>query len=238
MTGAAGRIGSYFAEHSHEKYDLRLMVCGDEEKIVDIEKFGEVRQCDLADLDGLNELCEGIDSVLHLAADHRIFAPWEELLPHNIVGCYHLFEAAKTQGCRRVIYASSVNAMNGSGFRNQVRSEDPINPGNLYGVSKCFGEALCRLYATQHEVSGIALRIGAFQHPEVIRQHRSNFWTSVWVSPRDLQQLITCCIDDETLQFAIFNGLSNNRINGFDISDARQLVGYHPVDDAFAEEPS
>jgi len=106
VTGAAGRIGSFFSEHAHDLYDLRLMVRGDEEKISEIEAFGEVVRCDLGDLDGLNRLCEGIDTVLHLAADHRVHAPWDELLPNNIVGTYNVFVAAKAQGCRRVVYAS------------------------------------------------------------------------------------------------------------------------------------
>jgi nucleoside-diphosphate-sugar epimerase len=236
VTGAAGRIGSTFAEHTRELYDLRLMVRGDEEKIGVIEPWGEVVQCDLADLEGLTAVCEGIDTVLHLAADHRVHAPWEDLLPNNIVGVYHLFAAAKAQGCRRVIFASSVNAMNGTPHETQVRSDDPVNPGNLYGVSKCFGESLCRYYATRQEMSGIAIRIGGFQPLESIKGPMPRPFSGIFVSYRDLMQLLVKCVDDEKLQFAIFQGLSNNRHNAFDISDARQLLGYAPIDDAFNPE--
>ena len=216
-------------------YDLRLMVRGDEKRIDSIREFGEVVQCDLSDLDGLNQVCAGIDTVLHLAAEPRVFSTWEQVLPNNIVGVYHLFEAAKAQGCRRVVFASSINAINAFSPDVQVRSEDPVNPGNLYGVSKCFGEALCRFYACRHGLSGIALRFGAFETLETIQSPNQRMPRTIFVSPRDLFQLIVKSIDDDKLQFAIFQGLSNNRHNKYDISDARELLGYAPVDDAFAE---
>ena len=50
VTGAAGRIGSFFAGHARDKYALRLMVRGDEEGIDDIRAYGEVVQGDLGDL--------------------------------------------------------------------------------------------------------------------------------------------------------------------------------------------
>lgn len=233
VTGAAGRIGSYFAEHSSDIYDLRLMVKGDEAKVEQIKAFGEVHDCLLDDLDGLKMLCEGIDTVIHLAADHRVDAPWEDLLPNNIVGLYNVFEAAKAQKCRRIIFASSINAIGAIGPDVQVRSEDPVNPFNLYGATKCFGEALCRLYANREGLSGIALRIGAFQTLESMRDLAMRIPTSVVITPRDLHQLLVRCVDDEKLQFAIFQGMSNNRHSKYDISDARELLGYAPVDDAF-----
>ena len=211
------------------------MVRGDEHRIDEIRAFGELIQCDLSDLDGLKAACDGIDTVIHLAAEPRTFAAWEDLLPNNIVGTYHLFEAAHSQGCRRVIFASTVNAMNGSVPGQQIRSDDPVNPGNLYGVSKCFGEALCRFYASRHGLSGIAIRIGAFESLESIHRPNQRIPGTMFVSPKDLCQLLTKCVDDERLQFAIFQGLSNNRHNHFDISDARELLGYAPEDDSFAE---
>ena len=44
-------------------------------------------------------------------------------------------------------------------------------------------------------------------------------------------------IDDETLKFAIFNALSDNRFKRLDISDARELLGYAPQDDLTRENP-
>src|SRR5690349_19003105 len=96
VTGAAGNIGSYFAEKSHQKYDLRLMVRGDEEQAdVDaIKNFGEIVKGELSDLDGLKQLCDGVDTVLHLAASPSPDTKWKSALENNIVGTYNLFVAA------------------------------------------------------------------------------------------------------------------------------------------------
>src|SRR3954454_24933467 len=71
VTGAAGNIGSYFAEHSHERYELRLMIRGDEERdqIESIKQFGDIVTGDIGNLEQLKQHCAGIDTVLHLAAN-------------------------------------------------------------------------------------------------------------------------------------------------------------------------
>jgi len=237
VTGAAGSIGSYFAEQSRDKYALRLMVRGDEAGVESIRPFGEVVQADLADLGRLKEVCAGMDTVVHLAGDPRPSAPWRDLLDTNIIGTYNLFAAAKTAGVRRVIYASSIHAVSGYPADVQVKTGEPVNPGDLYGVSKCFGEALCRYMAGQEGISAIALRIGAFQPVEAVRSDWGLKMLDAFVSHRDLDQLINRCIDVENLQFAIFHGLSDNRFKRLDISDARALVGYAPQDDSTEELP-
>src|SRR5207237_718422 len=107
--------------------------------------------------------CAGIDTVLHLAASASPSSTWDVVLNANIVGTYHAFVAAKVARCRRVIYASSIHAVSGYPADVQVHTTDPVNPGDLYGVSKCFGEAMARYMAEQEGLSAIALRIGGFQ---------------------------------------------------------------------------
>ncbi len=232
VTGAAGRIGSYFAEHSNKKYDLRLMVRGDEDGIEKLREFGEVVEADLSDLDKLKEICAGIDTVVHMAGDPDPAATWQALLDANIIGVYDICVAAKAAGCRRLIHASSIHAVSGYPPDVQVKTSEPVNPGDLYGVSKCFGEALGRYMAEKEGLSVICLRIGAFQPLEAARDEKGIGMLDAFVSQRDLNQLIERCIDVENLQFAVFHGLSNNRFKRLDISDARELVGYEPQDDA------
>ena len=235
VTGAAGRIGSYFAEHAGEKYDLRLMVRGDEENIAEIQPYGEVVEADLANLARLKEICASVDTVVHLAGDASPTALWNDLLQTNIIGTYNIFAAAKSQGVRRVIYASSIHAVSGYPADVQVKTSEPVNPGDLYGVSKCFGEALCRYMAEKEGVSAIALRIGAFQTLEAAQSEQGLSMLDAFVSRRDLNQLIHCAIDADNIRFAILHGLSDNRFKRLDISDARELVGYAPQDDATEE---
>jgi dTDP-4-dehydrorhamnose reductase len=233
VTGAAGRIGSYFARHAHDKHDLRLMVhqSNPREAVDAIAGFGEVVQGDIGDLAGMKELCRDIDTVLHLAANPSGSATWASLLPLNIAGTYHTFVAARAAGCRRVIFASSIHAVSGYPADVQVKTGDPPNPGDLYGVTKCFGEVLGRYMAEQEGLSTICLRIGGVQSLEDGRQEASLRLFDGFVSYRDLYQLIEKSIAAEHIQFAIFHALSDNHVKRLDISDARELLGYQPQDD-------
>lgn len=237
VTGASGNIGSYFAEHSHEKYELVLMEHKSHEKTEEFEKWGEVVQGSICDLERMKELCRGIGTVLHLAGDASPSATWESVRDLNITGTYNTFVAAKAAGCRRVVYASSIHAVSGYPPDVQVKTNEAVNPGDLYGVSKCFGEALGRYMAEQEGLSTIALRIGAFQPHSSAREESGIKMLDAWVSQRDLNQLIEKSIDTESILFAIFHGLSDNRFKRLDISDARELLGYMPQDDATEEVP-
>jgi hypothetical protein len=239
ITGAAGMIGRVFAEHAREKYDLRLMVRAEEkrEKVDALRAFGEVVQAELLELDALKEICRGVDTAVHLAADPDANATWTSLLPNNIVGTYNLMVAAKAASCRRVVYASSIHAVGGYGKAVQVKTCEPPNPGDLYGVSKCFGEALGRYMAEQEGLSVIAIRIGAFQPPEKMARPEGLSLVDCWVSPRDLNQLFDRCIEASHIRWAVVHGLSDNTFNHLDLSDARELLGYQPQDDAMTLVP-
>ena len=236
VTGAAGNIGSYFAEHSHERYDLRLMIrpSDDEKKKEGVDKIrdrGEIVVGELSELERLKEFCRGVDTVVHLAANPSPNTTWDSAVSDNMTGTYHVFVAAKAAGVRRVIYASSIHAVSGYPADVQVKTSEPVNPGDLYGVTKCFGEALARYMAEQEGVSSICLRIGAFQPHASAESDKGISMMDAWVSQRDLNQLIEKSIDAENIKFAILHGLSDNRFKRLDISDARELIGYQPQDD-------
>lgn len=238
VTGAAGNIGSYFAEHSHQKYELVLCDLSlDSMREAGVNKFGQLLELDITDLEAFKAACAGVDTVLHLAADASPGATWNTVRDLNIGGTYNAYVAAKSAGCRRVVYASSIHAVSGYRSDIQVKTSEPVNPGDLYGVSKCFGEAMGRYMAEQEGVSVIALRIGAFQPVEKAEDESSLALIDAFVSKRDLNQLIERSIDVENVKFAVLHGLSDNRFKRLDISDARELVGYAPIDDATALNP-
>ncbi len=230
ITGAGGRIGRSLATYARDRYPLRLLV-HDEDDRAEMTVYGETWVGEICDPSFMREACCGMDTVVHLAADPSAKAQWESLRENNVEGTYQVFKAALGAGCRRVILASSIHAVSGYPQGYQVHPEDPVNPGDLYGVSKCFGEALARMVAEQHGLSSIVLRIGAVQSREQAKRAESLAVFDAFVSHRDLDQLICCCIDDDTLMFAVLHGLSNNRFNSMDISTAEQLVGYAPEDD-------
>lgn len=241
VTGAAGRIGSYFAQHAPSPYTLTLMDRPDVDRLdelVDYASPDRLIRAELSDLEALKQHFAGHDTLVHLAADPSPDATWDSLKPNNIVGAYNIFVAAKAAGIRRVVFASSIHAVSGYPEDRQVHPDDPVNPGDLYGVSKCFGEAMGRFMSQQHGLSVICIRIGAFQPLSTAKNPHKIDILNAFVSKRDLHQLICRCIDaEDSLRFAIFHGLSDNHFNRMDITSARELVGYQPQDDFTAENP-
>lgn len=237
VTGAAGNIGGYFSHAAKDRYSLRLLVLPGDKNRQTIEDCGEVVEADLADLPALKQACKGIDTVLHLAGSPDPQAAWQDLLSNNIVGTYHMMAAARSAGCRRLIYASSIHAVSGYPNDVQVKTTEPVNPGDLYGVTKCFGEAMGRYMAEQEDLSVIALRIGAAQPTENTQSDDALGMTDMFIAYPDLQQLIEKCIDDERLQWALFNGVSDNRVKRLDVTDARELLGYAPQHDILEMNP-
>jgi len=231
ITGAAGRIGTAFRTQYTDTYDFRLVDRRPAENPGPHESYA----ADLVDLDEARRACEGIDTVVHLAADPSPRAKfYETLLPLNVQMAYNMFHAAVEQGCRRLLFASSIHAVNAYPLDYQVHPSDPIRPGDLYGVTKCFGEALCAYYADREGLSCIAIRIGAFGTPDAVKESSDSRQLSLWVSHRDLSQLLHRCIEaPDSVNFLIVQGLSNNQLKRMDISNAREILGYQPEDNAF-----
>jgi uronate dehydrogenase len=232
LTGAAGRIGTAFRHYAENRYDFRLV----DRKTEELGQPGrdEIIELDVADLAACRRACEGIDTVLHLAGDPSPRAGfYDSLLDNNIKGVYNIFRAAKDQGCRRVIFASSVQVISGYPLDVQAHPESPVKPINLYGVSKCFGEALAHYFALAEGLSSIAVRIGSFEgnrHDWADINARN---LSTFVSKRDLCQLFIRCIETPAVQFAIVHGVSNNRFKRMDITSTKEILGYAPQDDSF-----
>ena len=234
LTGAAGRIGSAFRQAVGDRYTLRL-VDRQTEKLVDTAEQ-EVIAADLADLEACQRVCQGIDTVVHLAGDPATTADfYGSLLDNNIKAVYNIMRAAKDQGCQRVIFASSIQVIEGYPLDIQARPEMPMKPMNLYAAAKGFAELMGHYFAYAEGLSCIAVRVGAFAHnpgmqtPDGIDGRN----LSAYVSARDLSHLLVQCIETPDLPFAILQACSDNRFKRMDITSARELVGYTPQDDAF-----
>lgn len=235
LTGAAGRIGAPFARFAAGRYDLRLA-----DRRVPPESAGTTSDAtwialDVADLDACRQACAGIDTIVHLAADPSPEADfYGSLLDNNVKGAFNVFEAAAEAGCRRVVYASSAQAVAGYPVETQVHPDMPVRPRNLYGASKCFGEALAACFAAQRGLSCIAVRIGHYHEtpPDASWTARD---VSAYLSVRDCHQLLLRCIEaPDTIPFAVVHGVSNNRFPLLNLSSTRALLGYAPEDDGFA----
>lgn len=229
LTGACGRIGKTFFEASKDRYNFILTDRVDPDFAIDAHRFVHL---DLTDKQALSSVLAGVDVIVHLAGIPHATASFDELLPNNILATTYLFEAAVAAGCKRLIFASSAQTIEGYPVDRQITSGMQVMPANLYGVSKCYGEALCAFYAAKYNLSTIALRIGAFEFAQ--RHELTNARDlSAWLSPRDAVQLLQRSVEIEGVKHLIAHGISNNRFKRLDLSETTRVLGYQPVDDAF-----
>jgi len=228
ITGAAGGIGAHLRRELAGRYKLRL---SDRRAIKPLGAGESFVRADIAKLGELLRATRGVDAVVHLGG-YSVEGRWEDIHPANIVGCYNAFEAARRCGVKRFLFASSNHAV---GFyrRDQVIDHRVVlRPDSRYGVAKAFGEALGNLYADKYGMEVFCMRIGNV-NPAPLDKRR----LSIWVSPRDMAQLVTIGIEHPDIRFEVVYGVSGNTRSWYDNSNAARL-GYRPQDDseAFAAE--
>lgn len=128
-----------------------------------------------------------------------------------------------------------------------------IRPDSHYGSSKAAGEAWGRQYAEQYGIQFYAIRIGSIRSPkwdhpygDAERGVERGWWQResdeyerqvnrlkcTWQSRRDFAHMIECCLEDDTVSFDIFYGISDNTNSWFDIEHAQRRIGYDPSDSA------
>lgn len=222
ITGAAGDVGTHLRRELAGQYALRLSDIKPIKKLAAGEKS---MPGDIARLTDMLRVTKGVDAIMHLGG-FAVEGPWSEILRANIVGCYNLFEAAHRNGVKRVLFATSNHAM---GFYRRDQKIDHRmypKPDSRYGLSKVFGEQLGSLYSDKYGMQVFCIRIGNV-NPAPVDKRR----LSLWLSPRDLAQLVRIGVDHPDIRFEIVYGVSGNKRSWYDNSNAERL-GYKPQDDS------
>jgi uronate dehydrogenase len=220
LTGAAGDVGGRLRKLLKPVYpDMRL---SDVKRPADLQADETFVPADLARLDEVEKAVEGIDGIIHLGG-FSVEGPWETILQSNIIGCYHLFEAARRHKVERVVFASSNHAVGFYPRYHRIGVDVTVRPDSRYGVSKAFGEALGALYAEKHGLRVLCLRIGNVGD-RPIDQRR----LSIWIKPEDLVQLVRIGLEHPELRYEIFYGASSNERSWWDNSRAHDY-GYRPT---------
>lgn len=222
ITGAAGDVGTHLRRELAGKYVLRV---SDLRSLVKINKEEKFVRADISKMADALRITKGVDAVVHLGG-YSVEGPWEGILNANIIGCYNVFEAARRNGVKRILFPTSNHAV---GFYRRDQTIDHrvyIKPDSRYGVSKVFGEALGSLYADKYGMEVFCMRIGNVNATPIDKRRLSILFT-----PRDLAQLVTIGIEHPGIRFEIVYGISRNKRAWYDNSNAYRL-GYKPQDDS------
>ena len=225
LTGAAGGLGRVLRPRL--KSLCETLRVSDLAPLDPPQAGEEVVQAALQDKAAVMALLEGVRAVVHLGGISTEHA-FEEILPANIVGTYHVYEAARVHGVKRIVFASSNHV---TGFYTQGQTIDarmPMRPDTYYGVSKAFGENLAQFYFDRWGIETVSLRIGScFPQPLDRRQLAS------WLSYDDLERLVAAALTAPVVHHTVVYGLSDNRQAWWDNTPARHL-GFRPLDSADA----
>jgi uronate dehydrogenase len=222
ITGAAGDVGTHLRRELAGKYLLRLSDIRPIEARTPGEQFA---LGDIAKMPDMLRISKGVDAIVHLGG-FSVEGPWDMILRANIVGCYNVFEAARQNGVKRVLFASSNHA---TGFYRRDQKIDHrvlTKPDSRYGVSKAFGEQLGSLYADKYGMEVFCMRIGNVTVAPPDKRRLSN-----WISPGDMARLVSVGLDHPDIKFEIVYGVSDNQRSWYDNSNAYRL-GYRPQYDA------
>jgi uronate dehydrogenase len=225
ITGARGAIGSVLRPALRDEVDeLRLSDLTDVEDLVGAETSVPA---DLADFDAVLRAVEGVDAIMHLGAVPNE-APFEVIAPPNLHGTFHVYEAARRCGVKRVVFASSNHATGMYPVGEPLDASVTPRPDGIYGATKVWGEALGRMFVDRFGLSVVCLRIGSFKaRPEEERE------LSTWLSHADGVRLVQAALRAD-VDYAVVYGASANTRRWW---PADTLIGFEPVDDAEAFAP-
>jgi CDP-glucose 4,6-dehydratase len=174
VSGAHGFVGSHLARALLGRGEAvrvldrpapRLADVGGERRsgldLLGIRDQVELLEADLRDAEAVATAVEGSDSVFHLAAQTIVGVARSsplETFEVNVRGAWNVFEACRTHGVGRVVFASSDKAY-GSSPELPYREDFPLRAAYPYDASKAAADTIARSFATAY---GVPLAVTRF----------------------------------------------------------------------------
>jgi uronate dehydrogenase len=199
------------------------VVLTDRSEVADVAAGERFVCADLADPAPWEALAAGCDAIVHLGAvpDEAAF---DVLAGPNLHGAFHVLDAARRAGVRRVVLASSGRATGFYRVGERLDGDATPRPDGLYAATKAFAEALGRMYADRFGLEVVALRIGTFEErPRTTRD------LSTWLSHGDARRLVRAALTGPVDGYLGVYGVSANTRAWWDLPPT---LGYAPEDDA------
>jgi uronate dehydrogenase len=224
LTGASGALGRVLVRH--------LGGLGWNLVLTDIAPFPEAlpagavfTRVDLEDGVAVLRLAEGCGAILHLGGASTD-QPFETVIGPNIRGVYHIYEAARREKAR-VVFASSNHSIGFHERGESIGADTHFLPDTYYGLSKAYGELMGRLYWFKHGVESVFVRIGSAT-PEPVNARM----LASWLSYGDFARMIERSVLAKAVGCSVLWGASKNARMTWWRDDARQALGWEPIDSA------
>lgn len=184
VTGGAGFIGSNFILYWMNKYKNdeivnfdKLTYAGNLKNLKDVENNPRYRfvQGDIADKKAVDEVMDGIDIVVHFAAETHVDRSIDDASPFvqtNILGTQVLLESALSHKIQRFHHISTDEVFGSLELNSpeKFHEESKYDPRSPYSASKAGSDHLVRAYHITYglptTISNCSNNYGPFQHPE------------------------------------------------------------------------
>ncbi len=234
ITGAAGLCGSVVSD-GLSKLGYKITSCDIKKdpspaaKAINVPLSKNIKKIDLRNINKVLKITRNMDAVIHFGGIPR-HKPREDIfkniIDHNIIGTYNVFEACRINKVKRIIFASSAHIMGYHNRKKKLDENSGFRPDSHYAVSKCFGESLSKLYSDKYNIKILSIRIGsALPKPTDMR------FLSTWISFRDLVHLVNVGLTSKKLYCSSVYGISKNKRAWWNNKEAYRL-GYKPKDNA------
>jgi len=178
ITGIAGSGGSYLAEYLVQNQDVEVHGISRWHSTTSVSNLKNIKdniimhECDLNDLSATIRAIEASkpDYIFHLAAHanvHVCFSNPIAVLQNNINNTINLFEALRITGIDPIIQFCSTSEVYGIVGKGDVPIYEthPLDPVNIYAVSKLTQEKIASTYFHSHNMKVIITRMFAYINP-------------------------------------------------------------------------
>ena len=224
LSGAGGQLGSVVRAALIAR-GTPLRSAAGSKALVPLVEGEDVMHGDLRDPAVVDRLLEGVDVLIHFAGT-SVERPLPEIIENNLRGLVEVYEGARRQGVRRIVFASSNHAIGMYPVTERLGLDCELRPDGFYGLSKVWGEALARMYWDKHGIESVCVRIGSCLERPTEPRH-----LSTWFGHRDLLHFLDRCVEAEDVGFLTIWGVSANTRSWWDNSAAERL-GYRPTQNA------
>ena len=188
----------------------------------------------LTDPSAVARAMQGVHTLIHLAATPDDDDFLKNIVPNNIIGVYHVLEAAQAGGVQRMILASSGQVV----WYDRMRTDQPIGidvpptPRYWYAAAKMFLEGAGRAFAEKFGREVIAVRLGwCPRTKEQVEEIRETAWAQdVYLSPGDAGRFFACAaLAPGPLGFHVVYATSKPvHWLRYDLEPAKRLLGFEP----------
>ncbi|WP_218508297.1 NAD(P)-dependent oxidoreductase [Variovorax sp. dw_308] len=226
LSGAGGQLGAVLRTALIAR-GVPLRSAAGSKPLAPLVDGEDLMHGDLRDSAVVDRLLQGVDVLIHLAGT-SVEKPLPEIIENNLRALVEVYEGARRNGVRRIVFASSNHAIGMYPVTDKLDLDCALRPDGFYGLSKLWGEGLARMYWDKHAIESICVRIGSCIERPTEPRH-----LSTWFGHDDLLHFVDRCIEAEDVGFLVVWGVSANKRSWWDNSGAERL-GFKPTQDAEA----